>query len=102
MQFSRCTDRVQAIAVNTGGRPRAETTSLGKVSIGIDFPDFFPGFGIESTADSIGLAAAAVTGAGIAAHIVATNVRKRKAINEAVADGKFDEKPSSPSQPEKS
>jgi hydrogenase small subunit len=42
----------------------------------------FPGFGIESTADKIGVAAAATTVAGIAAHAVLTNVRKRKLINE--------------------
>jgi hydrogenase small subunit len=42
----------------------------------------FPGFGIEATADKIGVAAAAATAAGIAAHAVLTNVRKRKVINE--------------------
>lgn len=40
----------------------------------------FPGFGIESTADSVGLGLGAVTVAGIAAHAVVTNVRKRKEI----------------------
>jgi hydrogenase small subunit len=42
----------------------------------------FPGFGIESTADKIGVAAAAVTAAGIAGHAVMTNVRKHKLIQE--------------------
>jgi len=40
----------------------------------------FPGFGIESTADTIGLTVGAVTAAGIAAHAVTTNVRKRRLI----------------------
>ena len=42
----------------------------------------FPGFGIESTADTIGLAAAAATAAGIGVHAVSTNIRKRKLIKE--------------------
>ena len=37
----------------------------------------FPGFGIESTADTIGVAVGAAAVAGIAAHAVATNIRKR-------------------------
>jgi hydrogenase small subunit len=40
----------------------------------------FPGFGIEATADKIGLAIGAVTGAGIAAHAIVTNIRKRKIL----------------------
>ncbi|MDH3718228.1 MAG: hydrogenase small subunit [Planctomycetota bacterium] len=40
----------------------------------------FPGFGIETTADKIGLAVGAATVAGIAAHAVATNIRKREHI----------------------
>jgi hydrogenase small subunit len=40
----------------------------------------FPGFGIESTADRIGMVAAGVTVAGVAAHAVATNIRKRQEI----------------------
>ncbi len=42
----------------------------------------FPGFGIETTADTVGIAVGAVTVAGIAAHAVATNIRKRKVIAE--------------------
>jgi hydrogenase small subunit len=42
----------------------------------------FPGFGIETTADSIGLAAAGITAAGLAVHAVTTNIRKRKHIRE--------------------
>ena len=40
----------------------------------------FPGFGIESTADTIGATVAAATAAGIAAHAITTNVRKRREI----------------------
>jgi hydrogenase small subunit len=47
----------------------------------------FPGFGIESTADKIGMVATAVTAAGVAAHAVATNIRKRKEIKEAMDAG---------------
>ena len=37
----------------------------------------FPGFGVETTADTIGLAVGAATAAGIALHAVSTNLRKR-------------------------
>lgn len=40
----------------------------------------FPGFGIESNADKVGVALGAATVAGIAAHAVITNVRKHKEI----------------------
>lgn len=43
----------------------------------------FPGFGIESTADNIGMALGAVTVAGVAAHAVVTNIRKAKLIDDA-------------------
>ena len=46
----------------------------------------FPGFGIETTADDVGVAVGAVTVAGIAAHAISTNIRKRKMINEELAD----------------
>lgn len=42
----------------------------------------FPGFGIESTADTVGVAVGAATAAGIAAHAVVTNIRKRRLIGE--------------------
>ncbi len=42
----------------------------------------FPGFGVETTADTVGVAVGAVTVAGIAAHAVATNIRKRSLIGE--------------------
>ena len=41
-----------------------------------------PGFGIESTADKIGLTVGGVTAAGALAHAVLTNVRKRNEIGE--------------------
>jgi len=46
----------------------------------------FPGFGIETTADRVGLAVAAVTAAGIAAHALVTNVRKRDVIAAEIRD----------------
>ncbi|HRW74732.1 MAG: hydrogenase small subunit [Lewinellaceae bacterium] len=52
----------------------------------------FPGFGIEADADEIGLAAAAATGIGIAAHAIGTNLRKSKLINNLIAEGKESEK----------
>lgn len=36
----------------------------------------FPGFGIETTADTVGVAVGIVTAAGLAAHAIATNMRK--------------------------
>jgi hydrogenase small subunit len=47
----------------------------------------FPGFGIESTADRIGMIAGAVTAAGIAAHAVTTNIRKRRLISREIERG---------------
>ena len=41
------------------------------------------GFGIESTADKIGLGLGVVTVAGIAGHAITTNIRKRKEIDKA-------------------
>ena len=38
----------------------------------------FPGFGIESTADTVGMTVGAITAAGLAAHAVAINLRKGK------------------------
>ncbi|MCB1051801.1 MAG: hydrogenase small subunit [Acidobacteria bacterium] len=42
----------------------------------------FPGFGIEATADKVGLIAGSATVAGVAAHAVLTNIRKRRVIDE--------------------
>jgi len=47
----------------------------------------FPGFGIETTADTIGVAAGVATVAGIAAHAVATNIRKRQLIGTGGGEG---------------
>ena len=46
----------------------------------------FPGFGIETTADRIGVVAGAATLAGIAAHAVTTNIRKRRLIRKGTCD----------------
>jgi hydrogenase small subunit len=43
----------------------------------------FPGFGIETTADTVGLVLGAGTAIGIAAHAISTNLRKRKAGADA-------------------
>ncbi|MCB0632451.1 MAG: hydrogenase small subunit [Saprospiraceae bacterium] len=51
----------------------------------------FPGFGIESSADKIGAAVAIATGAGIAAHAIATNLRKKRLIDSLIAEGKESE-----------
>lgn len=49
----------------------------------------FTGFGIESTADKIGVGLGIVTAAGIAAHALATNIRKHKEIaNEPEPESK--------------
>lgn len=48
----------------------------------------FPGFGIESDADKIGMVAAGATAAGIAAHAIATNFKKKKLINNLIEEGK--------------
>jgi hydrogenase small subunit len=48
----------------------------------------FPGFGIEQTADTVGLAAAAVTAVGIGAHVALTAARKGGVIGEQERDAK--------------
>src|SRR5512136_2180828 len=50
----------------------------------------FPGFGIETTADSVGVAVGAATAVGIAAHALSTNIRKRKHIREGIQDSAAD------------
>jgi hydrogenase small subunit len=42
----------------------------------------FPGFGIESTADTVGTAAAVATVAGVALHGITSSIRKRKVVHE--------------------
>lgn len=51
----------------------------------------FPGFGIESTADTIGATAAAVTAGGVAVHAAASAVRKRKLVKIQRAEAKSSE-----------
>lgn len=46
----------------------------------------FPGFGIESTADTVGTAVGLTTIAGVAAHAIVTNVRKHQVIAEVHAE----------------
>ena len=47
----------------------------------------FPGFGIETTADKVGLGVGAVTVVGIAAHAISTNIRKHHLIQDGLAAG---------------
>ena len=53
----------------------------------------FPGFGIETTADTVGVVIGAATVAGIAGHAIATNIRKRKQISEPVAGSSHESEP---------
>jgi hydrogenase small subunit len=46
----------------------------------------FPGFGIESTADTIGATAAVVTAGGVALHAITSSIRKRKLIKENIEE----------------
>ena len=52
----------------------------------------FPGFGIETTADDIGVVLGAATVAGVAAHAISTNIRKHKLIKEGIENGIENEK----------
>jgi len=52
----------------------------------------FPGFGIESNADTVGKVALGVTAVGIAAHAVMTNIRKKELISDLIVEGKETEK----------
>lgn len=49
------------------------------------------GFGIEATADQIGMVALGVTATGLAAHAVATNLRKHKIVEDLIEEGKQSE-----------
>ncbi len=44
----------------------------------------FPGFGVESTADTVGVAVGAAAAVGIAAHAISTNIRKREQIKNGI------------------
>lgn len=47
----------------------------------------FPGFGVESNADKVGLVAAGAAAAGMAAHAIFTNIRKKALIRDNVEEG---------------
>ena len=44
----------------------------------------FPGFGIEATADKVGMAATVATLGGVALHAITSNIRKHKLIRETM------------------
>jgi hydrogenase small subunit len=44
----------------------------------------FPGFGIETTADTVGVVVGTATAVGIAAHAIVTNIRNRRVIEEGI------------------
>ena len=44
----------------------------------------FPGFGIETTADTVGTIAAAAAAGGIAVHAISTNIRKHRVIKKEI------------------
>jgi len=50
----------------------------------------FPGFGIETDADKIGLYAAGAAAAGVTAHTIATNIRKKKVLDIEVEEEQVD------------
>lgn len=50
------------------------------------------GFGIESSADTIGKVAAGVVAGGLAVHAIAANVAKRKELSREISGGKENEK----------
>ncbi|MCP4551087.1 MAG: hydrogenase small subunit [Bacteroidetes bacterium] len=52
----------------------------------------FPGFGIETTADKIGVGLGIATGAGIAAHAISTNIRKRRMLQKGLKENKTENK----------
>lgn len=52
----------------------------------------FPGFGIESTADTIGTVVGLATLGGIAVHAISTNVRKRSVIGATQQDSITEQK----------
>jgi hydrogenase small subunit len=63
----------------------------------------FPGFGIEATADKIGLAVGGVTAAAALTHAVLTNVRKHGSIGEQPGEdnAKLDPAPTAAGEPRK-
>ncbi|MFN7928871.1 MAG: hydrogenase small subunit [Blastocatellia bacterium] len=61
----------------------------------------FPGFGIETTADTIGTVAGVATLVGVAAHAVMTPMRKRKLIAELNGEAGADEPEETPTKSDK-
>jgi len=59
----------------------------------------FPGFGIEMTADKIGLAAGALTVGGAAVHAVMTNIKKHDEIGQHEGESPDDAEPPASQQP---
>lgn len=53
----------------------------------------FPGFGIETNADTIGLGLGIATGAGILTHAVVTNVAKKKVIRKHIDESVREDEP---------
>jgi hydrogenase small subunit len=51
----------------------------------------FPGFGIEATADKVGMVALGATTVGLAAHAIWTNVRKHKLVSNLKKEGEDSE-----------
>lgn len=51
----------------------------------------FPGFGIESNADTVGKVALGAVAVGAATHAVMTNINKKKLINDLETEGKAGE-----------
>ena len=49
------------------------------------------GFGIESSADTIGKVAAGVVAGGLAVHAIAANISKRKELSSRTSRGKINE-----------
>jgi len=60
----------------------------------------FPGFGIETTADTVGEVLGAATLVGIAAHAISTNIRKRRLIKNNIENSVSDEKQTPASEQE--
>ncbi len=56
----------------------------------------FPGFGIESTADTVGLVVGVGATVGVAAHAITTNIRKRGLISEAMSESAVEKSPAAP------
>jgi hydrogenase small subunit len=46
----------------------------------------FPGFGIESTADKVGVGLGIATAVGVTAHAITTNIRKKKLIERGLCE----------------